>query len=156
MTAFVFDLGEAIIDGVRVELSNYELILLRKLIQMEGSVMSKRMAMNALYRGDELVPSVKIIDVMICHLKRKLKRRNRDHIHTAWGRGHYWRKEGPWKFPTQRFLVDMKRKAIDGFYTLEELTDYHISAAELAEWKADLRLDPIDGLLVTRQNKYEV
>ena len=61
-----------------------ELLSLRK-----GMTLSKEMFLNHLYGGmDE--PEVKIIDVFMCKLRKKLANASggNDYIETVWGRGY--------------------------------------------------------------------
>jgi len=61
-----------------------ELLALRK-----GSTLTKEMFLNHLYGGaDE--PEIKIVDVFICKLRKKLARASGgvDYIETVWGRGY--------------------------------------------------------------------
>ena len=64
-----------------------ELLSLRK-----GTTLTKEMFLNHLYGGmDE--PEVKIIDVFICKLRKKIENMNdgESHIETVWGRGYVMR-----------------------------------------------------------------
>jgi two-component system cell cycle response regulator CtrA len=64
-----------------------ELLSLRK-----GTTVSKEMFLNNLYSGmDE--PEIKIIDVFICKLRKKLANASsgKDYIETVWGRGYVLR-----------------------------------------------------------------
>ncbi|MEO1708113.1 MAG: winged helix-turn-helix domain-containing protein, partial [Pseudomonadota bacterium] len=63
-----------------------ELLSLRK-----GTTLTKEMFLNHLYGGmDE--PELKIIDVFICKLRKKLKAASgEDYIETVWGRGYVLR-----------------------------------------------------------------
>jgi two-component system cell cycle response regulator CtrA len=64
-----------------------ELLSLRK-----GTTLSKEMFLNNLYGGmDE--PEIKIIDVFICKLRKKLANASdgKDYIETVWGRGYVMR-----------------------------------------------------------------
>jgi two-component system cell cycle response regulator CtrA len=63
-----------------------ELLSLRK-----GTTLTKEMFLNHLYGGmDE--PELKIIDVFICKLRKKLQAAAGDHfIETVWGRGYVLR-----------------------------------------------------------------
>ena len=65
-------------------LDRLELLSLRK-----GVTVTKEMFLNHLYGGmDE--PELKIIDVFICKLRKKLKAAtDHHHIETVWGRGRY-------------------------------------------------------------------
>ena len=61
-----------------------ELLSLRK-----GTTLTKEMFLNHLYGGmDE--PELKIIDVFICKLRKKLAEASggKDYIETVWGRGY--------------------------------------------------------------------
>ena len=64
-----------------------ELLSLRK-----GTTLTKEMFLNQLYGGmDE--PEIKIIDVFICKLRKKLAgaSNGKDYIETVWGRGYVLR-----------------------------------------------------------------
>ena len=55
----------------------------------KGTTLTKEMFLNYLYNGiDE--PELKIIDVFICKLRKKLKQASggKDYIETVWGRGY--------------------------------------------------------------------
>ena len=65
----------------------FELLSLRK-----GTTLTKEMFLNHLYGGmDE--PELKIIDVFICKLRKKLAKATdgESHIETVWGRGYVLR-----------------------------------------------------------------
>jgi two-component system cell cycle response regulator CtrA len=64
-----------------------ELLSLRK-----GTTLSKEMFLNHLY-GDDNEPEVKIVDVFICKLRKKLSAAadGIDYIETVWGRGYVLR-----------------------------------------------------------------
>jgi two-component system cell cycle response regulator CtrA len=58
----------------------------------EGTTLTKEMFLSQLYGGmDE--PEVKIIDVFICKLRKKLANASegKDYIETVWGRGYVMR-----------------------------------------------------------------
>jgi two-component system cell cycle response regulator CtrA len=61
-----------------------ELLSLRK-----GVIVTKEMVLGHLYGGVG-EPQLKIIDVFICHLRKKLAQANRGkhYIQTVWGRGY--------------------------------------------------------------------
>ena len=66
-----------------------ELLALRK-----GTTLSKEMFLSNLYGGmDE--PEMKIIDVFICKLRKKLASASggKDYIETIWGRGYVMREQ---------------------------------------------------------------
>lgn len=72
--------------GERVRLTTKEYQMVELMALRRGATITKGMFMNHLYGGmDE--PELKIIDVFICKLRRKLGRAA-DHIETTWGRGY--------------------------------------------------------------------
>ncbi|MBV8594275.1 MAG: response regulator transcription factor [Caulobacteraceae bacterium] len=79
------------VNGERVHLTGKEYQMLELLSLRKGSTLTKEMFLNHLYGGmDE--PELKIIDVFICKLRKKLKAVARDHcIETVWGRGYIMR-----------------------------------------------------------------
>ena len=87
----ILDLDEKIVkvSGSPVRLSGKEYQMLELLALRKGSTLTKEMFLNHMYGGmDE--PDLKIIDVFICKLRRKLSNANqgRNHIETIWGRGY--------------------------------------------------------------------
>ena len=77
------------VTGKAIELTGKEYGLLEMLCLRKGSVLSKETFLNHLYGGmDE--PQAKIIDVMICNLRKKISRFVGDdiYIETVWGRGY--------------------------------------------------------------------
>ncbi|MEO8812945.1 MAG: response regulator transcription factor [Caulobacteraceae bacterium] len=79
------------VNGARVHLTGKEYQMLELLSLRKGTTLTKEMFLNHLYGGmDE--PELKIIDVFICKLRKKLKAVARDHhIETVWGRGYVLR-----------------------------------------------------------------
>ena len=78
--------------GARVHLTGKEYRILEILALRKGTTLSKEMFLNHLYGGmDE--PELKIIDVFICKLRKKLANASggRDYIETVWGRGYMLR-----------------------------------------------------------------
>ena len=77
--------------GIRVHLTGKEYQMLELLSLRKGTTLTKEMFLNHLYGGmDE--PELKIIDVFICKLRKKLKAAADDHhIETVWGRGYVLR-----------------------------------------------------------------
>lgn len=72
-----------------IELTGKEYGLLEMLCLRKGSVLSKETFLNHLYGGmDE--PQAKIIDVMICNLRKKINKYvgSDIYIETVWGRGY--------------------------------------------------------------------
>ena len=80
------------VDGARVHLTGKEYQMLELLSLRKGTTLTKEMFLNHLYGGmDE--PELKIIDVFICKLRKKLAVAcNGEHyIETVWGRGYVLR-----------------------------------------------------------------
>src|SRR5665213_1651440 len=77
------------VNGAHVRLTGKEYQILELLCLRKGTTLTKEMFMNHLYGGmDE--PELKIIDVFICKLRKKLSVAGgrADHIQTNWGRGY--------------------------------------------------------------------
>ena len=77
------------VDGKSVHLTGKEYQMLELLSLRKGTILTKEMFLNHLYGGmDE--PELKIIDVFICKLRKKLSRAcaNENYIETVWGRGY--------------------------------------------------------------------
>ncbi len=75
--------------GVRVDVTSKEYQIFEVLSLRKGATLSKDVFVNYLYDGrDE--PQLKIIDVFICKLRRKLTvaNRGRHYIETVWGQGY--------------------------------------------------------------------
>lgn len=84
------------VDGKRVNLTGKEYQILELLALRKGTTLTKEMFLNHLYGGmDE--PELKIIDVFICKLRKKLTEAiGGDHnIETVWGRGYVLRDPSP-------------------------------------------------------------
>lgn len=83
------------IDGKNVNLTPKEYAILELMALRKGATLTKEMFLNHLYGGiDE--PELKIIDVFICKLRRKLSKLLGDDncIETVWGRGYILRDHG--------------------------------------------------------------
>ena len=79
-------------SGSPVSLTGKEYQMLELLSLRKGTALTKEMFLNHLYSGrDE--PQMKIIDVFICKLRKKLANvsNGRDYIETVWGRGYVLR-----------------------------------------------------------------
>jgi len=79
-------------NGQLVDLTSYEYQMLELLSLRKGSTVTKEMFLNYLYGGvDE--PELKIIDVFMCKLRKKLQvaTGGRHYIDTVWGRGYVLR-----------------------------------------------------------------
>ena len=84
------------IAGTRVPLTGKEYQMLELLALRKGTTITKEMFLNHLYGGmDE--PELKIIDVFICKLRRKLANASggKNYIETIWGRGYVLREGVP-------------------------------------------------------------
>ncbi len=94
------------VDGSPVHLTGKEYQMLELLSLRKGTTLTKEMFLNHLYGGmDE--PELKIIDVFICKLRKKLGEATGgdNHIETVWGRGYVLRDPEP-------SLVDQERLAV--------------------------------------------
>jgi two-component system cell cycle response regulator CtrA len=84
------------VDGSPVHLTGKEYQMLELLSLRKGTTLTKEMFLNHLYGGmDE--PELKIIDVFICKLRKKLSEATSgdNHIETVWGRGYVLRDPEP-------------------------------------------------------------
>ncbi len=80
------------VNGARVYLTGKEYQMLELLSLRKGMTISKEMFLNHLYGGmDE--PELKIIDVFMCKLRKKLANASggKNYIETVWGRGYVMR-----------------------------------------------------------------
>ncbi len=80
------------VDAKPVHLTGKEYGILELLSLRKGTTLTKEMFLNHLYNGiDE--PELKIIDVFVCKLRKKLSKvaQNEIYIHTVWGRGYVLR-----------------------------------------------------------------
>ena len=83
-------------DGQTVHLTGKEYQMLELLSLRKGTTLTKEMFLNHLYGGmDE--PELKIIDVFICKLRKKLAEATggETYIETVWGRGYVLRDPEP-------------------------------------------------------------
>ncbi|MCC8415889.1 MAG: response regulator transcription factor [Rickettsia endosymbiont of Gnoriste bilineata] len=77
------------VDGKKVHLTNKEYAILELLVLRRGTVLNKEMFLDHLYSSvDE--PEIKIIDVFVCKLRRKLADAagGTNYIDTVWGHGY--------------------------------------------------------------------
>jgi two-component system cell cycle response regulator CtrA len=82
----------ASVDDKPLHLTGKEYAIIELLSLRKGTTLTKEMFLNHLYGGmDE--PELKIIDVFICKLRRKLAEalNGEDYIETVWGRGYVLR-----------------------------------------------------------------
>ncbi|MDQ7081082.1 MAG: response regulator transcription factor [Paracoccaceae bacterium] len=93
------------VDGQPVHLTGKEYQMLELLSLRKGTTLTKEMFLNHLYGGmDE--PELKIIDVFICKLRKKLSQAldGENYIETVWGRGYVLRDPEPVEF-SDRFAA---------------------------------------------------
>jgi len=86
------DSRTAEVDDQPLHLTGKEYSILELLSLRKGTTLTKEMFLNHLYGGiDE--PEVKIIDVFICKLRKKLTGATggENYIETVWGRGYVLR-----------------------------------------------------------------
>jgi two-component system cell cycle response regulator CtrA len=84
------------VGGNTVHLTGKEYQMLELLSLRKGTTLTKEMFLNHLYGGmDE--PELKIIDVFICKLRKKLSQATdgENYIETVWGRGYVLRDPNP-------------------------------------------------------------
>jgi two-component system cell cycle response regulator CtrA len=80
------------LNQIRLHLTGKEYQMLELLSLRKGTTITKEMFLSQLYGGmDE--PEIKIIDVFICKLRKKLAgaSNGKDYIETVWGRGYVLR-----------------------------------------------------------------
>jgi two-component system cell cycle response regulator CtrA len=86
------DARVAEVDDRALHLTGKEYGILELLSLRKGTTLTKEMFLNHLYGGmDE--PELKIIDVFVCKLRKKLAQATggRHYIETVWGRGYVLR-----------------------------------------------------------------
>ncbi|ABV93250.1 cell cycle transcriptional regulator ctrA [Dinoroseobacter shibae DFL 12 = DSM 16493] len=94
------------VDGMQVHLTGKEYQILELLSLRKGTTLTKEMFLNHLYGGmDE--PELKIIDVFICKLRKKLSQATggENHIETVWGRGYVLRDPDPVEAPAPQLAT---------------------------------------------------
>ena len=80
------------VNGKTLHLTGKEYGIMELLSLRKGATLNKDQFLNHLYGGiDE--PELKIIDVFICKLRKKLERASggKNYIETVWGRGYVLR-----------------------------------------------------------------
>ena len=122
------------VDGSRVHLTGKEYAMLELLSLRKGTTLTKEMFLNHLYGGmDE--PELKIIDVFICKLRKKLSLAcgGANYIETVWGRGYVLRdadegeddvSEPRLRSPNEYFALQQGQRGEGG---AERLRLFHIS-----------------------------
>ena len=94
------------VEGKTVHLTGKEYQMLELLSLRKGTTLTKEMFLNHLYGGmDE--PELKIIDVFICKLRKKIAQAtdNENYIQTVWGRGYELKDPEPQQQPEARLAV---------------------------------------------------
>jgi two-component system cell cycle response regulator CtrA len=76
-------------NGVRLHVTGSEYRILEMLFLRKGAVLSKETMMNNLYNGMD-APEMKVIDVFLCKLRKKLADATggAQYIETVWGQGY--------------------------------------------------------------------
>jgi two-component system cell cycle response regulator CtrA len=99
------DSREVTVEGRDVHLTGKEYAILELLVLRKGMVLTKEAFLNHLYGGmDE--PEIKIIDVFVCKLRKKLAQAGADNlIGTVWGRGYMIRESMPEEAPENALNV---------------------------------------------------
>ncbi|QQA44641.1 response regulator transcription factor CtrA [Pelagovum pacificum] len=93
-------------DGIPVHLTGKEYQMFELLSLRKGTTLTKEMFLNHLYGGmDE--PELKIIDVFICKLRKKLAQATggENYIETVWGRGYVLRDPEPAALDPERLAI---------------------------------------------------
>jgi two-component system cell cycle response regulator CtrA len=91
-TAVNIDTKTVTVNGVQVRFTSKEYAVLELLALRKGITITKEMLLNHLYGGmDE--PEIKIIDVFVCKIRKKLRAANGHDVETVWGRGYVLRDE---------------------------------------------------------------
>jgi len=94
------------VSGQTVHLTGKEYQMLELLSLRKGTTLTKEMFLNHLYGGmDE--PELKIIDVFICKLRKKLAEATggENYIETVWGRGYVLRDPQPKNVDVEKVAV---------------------------------------------------
>ena len=95
------------VGGQPLHLTGKEYGILELLSLRKGTTLTKEMFLNHLYGGmDE--PELKIIDVFVCKLRKKLGNATggNNYIETVWGRGYVLRD------PTETVVAELTRSAV--------------------------------------------
>ena len=110
--ALNIDSREVSVNGRPVHLTGKEYSILELLVLRKGMVLTKEAFLNHLYGGlDE--PEMKIIDVFICKLRKKLAQAGAgDIIGTVWGRGYM-----------------IRDRIVEPAMTMDSLPDQELTAA---------------------------
>ena len=94
------------VEGKTVHLTGKEYQMLELLSLRKGTTLTKEMFLDHLYGGmDE--PELKIIDVFICKLRKKIAQAtdNENYIQTVWGRGYVLKDPEPQQQTAARLAI---------------------------------------------------
>ena len=94
------------VEGKTVHLTGKEYQMLELLSLRKGTTLTKEMFLDHLYGGmDE--PELKIIDVFICKLRKKIAQAtdNQNYIQTVWGRGYVLKDPEPQQQTAARLAI---------------------------------------------------
>lgn len=106
-TAVNIDTKTVTVDGEQVHFSSKEYAVLELLALRKGITITKEMLLNHLYGGmDE--PEIKIIDVFVCKIRKKLDAAGGHRIETVWGRGYVVREEPKPAAPSPSLAPEMR------------------------------------------------
>jgi len=86
--AIDLDAKKVEVEGDLVALSNSEWTVLSAIAEANGEIVTSPMIMGALYGGSAKAASIKIVDVLVCRLRRKLGVAA-DLLDVVWGRGYF-------------------------------------------------------------------
>lgn len=87
------DRGVIVANGRQVPLTGQEMRLFLTLFEARPRVISREGLLSTLYALEQDEAEIKIIDVFICKMRKKLKFLGLS-IETAWGRGYWLKFEG--------------------------------------------------------------
>ncbi len=76
------------VGGEAVALSESEWTVLATVAEAGGAIVTNAMIMSQLYGGRDRAAGSKIVDVLVCRLRRKLGAQA-DRFQSVWGRGHF-------------------------------------------------------------------
>ncbi len=159
------------IDGAPARLTGAEYKMLKLLTENTGSVVTRDMFLNRLYKDRLEEPEVRIIDVFICHLRKKLGS-FASNLKSVWGRGYKWLEGGEAVTkksyqtinglpPTDSKRWNSRRKeevvlaVKNGLLSFEEACSrYSLTTTELERWQTQLKLHGRKGLRETKMQDY--
>jgi len=83
--------GEVTVNGVRVDLTNKEYMVLAAIASRANHTVNKESIFNQVYALADNEPELRIINILICKIRKKLARIHPDAgsiIKTSWGKGY--------------------------------------------------------------------